>query len=182
MKRFFTALVLACMTLFAVAQNSPSGMRMEIAEVGENDNEYSIFTYKDDNGDFGYYLGLGHVYRILEVDFGFGNASTLDHIDETCIYLGATADEAYTSLENMLAMLDNNPGTAVDIPCRMTNGVFLTDSSMATCIVVKRFFQRKRLCFHFVSGPRTAEADLTRSAIKSLRWNLKVAQKVHLAD
>ncbi|MBR4146633.1 MAG: hypothetical protein IKU00_01935 [Bacteroidales bacterium] len=181
MKKIVLTITLALIAAFTFAQNNnPVGMRMEVTEITQDNNEYSIFTYKDDDGTFGYYLSLGRVYRILEIIVNDRNSSTLDHISETCLYLGTTADEAYDALEHLLDLLDQEPGTAVDIPCRLTNGSpTLTDSSTATCIVVKRFFQRKRLCFLFTSGRHTAQVDLTRSALKSLRWNLKMAQKLN---
>ena len=70
MKRILTIIALVIATLPAFAQkqkNIPAGMRMEIVEIEQDDNEYSIFTYKDDDGTFGSYLSLGHVYRLLEV-------------------------------------------------------------------------------------------------------------------
>ena len=179
MKRIFTALVLACMTLFAVAQNSPSGMRMEIAEVGENDNEYCIFTYKDPDGSFGYYLSVGHVFQLLELLFD-ESSSSFGLVDETCLVMGETMDDAFAFLDSLLALLDEAPGTTADFPCRLTTGADqLFVPSTANAIVVKRFLQGKRLNFHFVSGSHTAEVDLTKSAVKSLRWNLDLYRKLH---
>lgn len=185
MKKTILFLALVFIVAFSNAQNTdiPAGMRMEVTEVEENNNQYTIFTYKDDDGTFGYYLSLGRVYRLLEVTYDDRSSATLDHVDETCLWLGTTADEAYASLEHLLNLLDEELGTTVEMPCRQTYGLSpLTDTSTATCIVVKRFLQRKRLCFHFTVGRRTAEADLTRSAIKSLRWSFRVAQKLNLTD
>ena len=39
MKRMFTTLVLACIMLSAWAQDFPAGMRREIVEIEQNDNE-----------------------------------------------------------------------------------------------------------------------------------------------
>ena len=179
MKRLLTTLALACMTLFAVAQNSPVGMKMEIAEVEENDNEYAIFTYKDPDGTFGYYLSVGHVFQLLDI-FLDNPSSSFGLVDETCLVMGETMDDAFAFLDSLLALLEESPGTTAEFPCRLTTGADqLFAPSTAKAIVVKRFLQGKRLNFHFVSGNHTADVDLTKSAIKSLRWNLDLYRKLH---
>ena len=179
MKRLLTTLALACMTLFAVAQNSPFGMKMEITEVEENDNEYAIFTYKDPDGTFGYYLSVGHVLQLLDI-FLDDPSSSFGLVDETCLVMGETMDDAFAFLDSLLALLDEAPGTTAEFPCRLTTGadqIFVP--STANAIVIKRFLQGKRISFHFLSGRHTADVDLTKSAIKSLRWNLDLYRKLH---
>ena len=179
MKRFLSTLALVCMTLFAVAQNSPIGMKLEIAEVGQDDNEYSIFTYQDPDGNLGYYLGVGHEIEFLHI-FSDDLSSTFGHVDETALVMGETMDDAFAYLDSLLALLEEAPGTTADFPCRLTTGADqLFVPSTAHAIVVKRFLQAKRICFQFVSGSHTAEVDLTKSAIKSLRWNLELYRKLH---
>jgi hypothetical protein len=180
MKRIFTIIAFACITLFAFSQNIPAGMRMELTEVEENNNEYSIFTYKDQDGTFGYYMSLGHVYHLLEIIRDDVTDMSLDHIEETCLWLGANPEEALATIEALLEMLDKPEGTTAEYPCRISTGAGrLGDSSTAFCFVVKRLLQGKRLCFHFQVRNHTAEADLTKSAIKSLRWNFNLYQKMH---
>ena len=59
MKKVFLMAVIAIMTTVNVqAQNLPKGLRMEVAEAEGDKSEYSIFTYKDDDETFGYYLSL----------------------------------------------------------------------------------------------------------------------------
>jgi hypothetical protein len=181
MKRIFATLAFALVALFAVAQNNiPVGMRMEMTEIGEDDEQYSIFTYKDEDGTYGYYLSLGHEYRLLEISRDDVTDFTFSHFEETCLWMGSTADEAAAFLESLLALVAEEPGTMAEFPCRLSSGAEkLAGSSTATCMVVKRFLQRKRLCFHFISGGRTAETDLTQSAMKSLRWSFNLARKLH---
>ena len=181
MKQLFLTLSLACVTLFAFAQDIPVGMRMEVAEVEDNNNDYSLFKYKDEDGTVGYYLSMGRVFKLYEATDEDNNVtSSLSHIDETCIWMGATSDEVFAAIESLLALLDKDPGFTVEFPCRLaTWSEKLGDHSMATCIVTKRFLQGKRLCFHFVKGRRTASADLTRSGIKSLRWSYNLYLKIH---
>ena len=85
-------------------------MRMEIAEAELNDNQYSLFTYLDEDGKYGYYMSLGRVYRLIEV---------------------------------------------------------------------KRVLKGNRLCFNFNTGQYTAEAYVTKSAVKTLRCNFNLYQKLH---
>ncbi|MBR5177001.1 MAG: hypothetical protein IKW89_13905 [Bacteroidales bacterium] len=179
MKRILTTLALACMTFFAVAQNSPFGMKMEIAEVGQDDNEYSIFTYQDPDGALGYYLGVGHEFDLLRI-FGDDLSSSFSLVDETALVMGETMDDAFAFLDSLLELLEEAPGTTAAFPCRLTTGADqLFAPSTAHAVVVKRFLQAKRLSFLFESGGHTAEVDLTKSAIKSLRWNLELYRKLH---
>ena len=179
MKRFLTTLAMVCLTLFAVAQNSPFGMKLEIAEVDQDDNEYSIFTYQDPDGTSGYYLSVGYEFDLLQI-FGDDLSSTFGLVDETALVMGETMDNAFAFLDSLLALLEEAPGTTAEFPCRLTTGADqLFAPSTAHAIVVKRFLQAKRICFHFESGGHTAEVDLTKSAIKSLRWNLELYRKLH---
>ena len=165
MKRILTTIVLACVLTSAWAQDFPAGMRNEIVEIEQNEDEYSLFTYKDEDGAFGYYLSLGRVFPILEAEI-FGGQTSLSHMDETCLCLGAEP-----------------AGTTAAFQCRRSSGgERLSVPDQANCVVVKRFLQGKRLNFQFVSGGRTADVDLTRSTLKALRWNLNLGKKLGLND
>ena len=182
MKRLLTTLALACVTLFAVAQNSPFGMKMEITEVEENDNEYAIFTYKDPDGTFGYYLSVGHVLQLLDI-FLDDPSSSFGLVDETCLVMGETMDDAFAYLDSLLELLDEAPGTTAEFPCRISTSIDqMFVPSTARAVVVKRLLQAKRLCFTFVSGKHTADVDVTKSALKSLRWSMDVHQKLHPSE
>lgn len=180
MKKVLTTLALACFTLISFAQNIPAGIRMEVAEFEMNQNEYSVFTYKDADGTYGYYLSLGRAYNLLESSRDGVVTSSLDHVDETCILIGENSDEAMATLDELLGLLSKAPGTTLEFPCRLTTGADrLGEASTATCRVVKRALEGKRLNFQFQTGRRTAEADLTKSAIKSLKLNFKINIKLH---
>jgi hypothetical protein len=180
MKRILITLALALTTLFAFAQNFPAGMRMEFIEVGQDDNEFSIFSYKDDDGTIGYYLSLGTNYNLLGIFTDDDSNFSLSHFDETCITLGSTPEEANKTLDILLALEDGELGTMAEFPCRMSMGAErLGGSSTAICYVTKRLLQSKRLVFHFTSGGRTAETDLTKSALKSLISGFRLGLKLH---
>ena len=179
MKRIFLSLAIAFTALFAYAQNQPAGIRMELTEVGEDNNEFSIFTYKDEDGTFGYYLSVSYSFNILEI-FTDDSNSSFSHIDETCLWLGANADEVRATFDTLTTLLEAAPGTVAQFPCRLSTGADrLAGPATVNAVVVKRFLQGKRLNFQFVSGGHTADADLTRGALKSLRWNFDLAMKLH---
>lgn len=179
MKRVFLSLAIAFTTLFAYAQNQPAGIRMELTEVDDNDNEFSIFTYKDEDDTFGYYLSVSYSFNILEI-FTDNSDSSFGHIDETCLWLGANADDARATLAKLMLLLDEPAGTITQLPCRLsTSADRLGVPGTVTVVVVKRFLQGKRLNFQFVSGSHTADADLTRGALKSLISGLNLALKLH---
>ncbi|MBQ3632120.1 MAG: hypothetical protein II949_12930 [Prevotella sp.] len=183
MKRIKSLVVVAAMmaTLNAQAQKEqPAGIRMEIAEAETDRGEYSIFTYKDNDGTFGYYLGLGRVTHLLGairddiVDMAF------DSIKETCICLGATADEAFTTIDDILALYDRNVDTTVEFRSRAVNGSGrLGDVTMTICVVQKKLLGGKRLQFLFPVGQHHAEAFLGKSKLKELRTNFKIDRKLH---
>ena len=79
-----------------------------------------------------------------------------------------------------MALLDGNPGTAAEFPCRLTSGAEkLSVPGTLNWVVVKRFLQGKRLCFQFVNGRHTAEVDLAKSSLKSLRRGFNLGRKMH---
>ena len=129
-------MVLACVLTSAWAQDFPAGMRNEIVEIEQNEDEYSLFT-----------------------------------------------EEALATIEQLLALLEEPAGTTAAFQCRRSSGgERLSVPDQANCVVVKRFLQGKRLNFQFVSGGRTADVDLTRSTLKTLRWNLNLGKKLGLND
>ncbi len=174
------ALAFIAVSIFAQNREIPAGLRMEVAEAEIND-EYksSIFTYKDEDGTFGYYMGVSHVYELLKMIRDDITDMSIAHVDETLLWMGTTPEEAFAFTDTLLALLEKEPGTTVEFPCRLATGAErLGANGTATCIVVKRFLQGKRLCFHFTSGNHTAEADLNKSSIKSLRLSFKVNHKL----
>ncbi len=171
------AALIVALPVFA-EKKTPVGVRMEVASASQDDNEYELFSYKDKDGTFGYYLSLGHVYRLVEVVTPNSNSS-FDHVDEICIGLGSTPDEVFTSLDALLGLLEKDLGTVLTFPARVPTVIGLGEAGTATCIVVKRPLQGKRLCFQFPVRRRVAETDLTKSAINNLRRSFKFYLKLH---
>ena len=181
MRRFLVSLAAVFIALSAYAQDIPAGMRMECASVEEDDNVFTIFSYKDNDGTFGYYLGIGREVDLLEIfrDDDLSGVS-LGHMDEVCLPMGETIAEAVVFLNSLKELREKDPGTTVVFPCRLTAGAEqLSVPGTATAVVVDRWFQAQRICFHFQSGRHSAEVDLTRSTIKSLQALFGLYRNMH---
>jgi hypothetical protein len=179
MKKLLTTLLLSTMVLStAYAQKQPAGMRVEVAEAETDNGEYSIFTYRDDDDTFGYYLSLGRVTDFLGADEILG--MEVKNIHEVTIHLGATTDEAMAAIDSILDLYDKDVDTTVEFSGRAaTNGFQLGDSLTSTCTVVKKSLGGKRLQFLFPSGKRQARCYLQKSVLKELRANFKIDIKLH---
>ena len=181
MKRTILSVAAAfMMATCVIAQDIPAGMRMELIE-SEDDSrdQYTIFKYKEKNGNEAYYMGVGNKIELLGLVRDDITDMSISHMDEVCLPMGSTRQEVIDNLDSYLELLDKPAGTTVEFPCRINNGVGLGQESKSTCIVTKRFLQGKRLCFHFTSGNRTAEADLRKSSIKSMKLSVKLDMKLH---
>ncbi|MBO7050453.1 MAG: hypothetical protein J6W42_07565 [Bacteroidaceae bacterium] len=183
MKRFFNCMALLLISMMIVAQDIPVGMRMEVIEISQGDDEefqYSIFQYKEENGNTGYYLSLIHSIELMGIIRGDLARSSLSHYDEVCLPMGATREEAQEKIESISELLNKAPGSTFEFPCRINNGADrLGQESTTTCTVAKRFLRGKLLVFSFESGSRNAQAELSKSALKQLRFGLKLDKKIH---
>ena len=178
MKKVLITLALALVTVLAFGQKKePVGVRMEVVELEQNNNTHSIFSYKDEDGTFGYYLSLGHQIDLIEIS-GPRSTGSISHVDETCIYLGANKEEVLATLDSMKELFAQPIGASAVFPCRKSNLVGLGEASTTTCLVIKPVLSTKRLSFTFISGGHTAEARLTKNALKSLRWSFKTSPVV----
>ena len=165
----------------ASAKGSHAGMKLEIVETDDNDSQFSIFTYQEEQGGPAvYYLGIGREFEASEV-FGFEIfGGSLSHIDESALYLGATADEALASLDALFDLLDKDVDFETEFPGRLsTDSGQLSDPTTVACVVKKKFLSGKFLRFYFVSGKHNAEADLSKSSLKFLRKGLEMDMKRH---
>ena len=165
----------------ASAKDKTLGMKLEIVETDDNDSQFSIFTYQEEKGGpVVYYLGIGREFEASEV-FGFEIfGGSLSHIDESSLYLGATADEALASLDAILELFDKDVDFETEFPGRLTTGSGqLGDPTTVACVVKKKFLSGIFLRFYFVSGKHNAEADLGKSSLKFLRKGLEVDMKRH---
>ena len=179
-KSLFTVAAAMMMATYVIAQDIPTDMRMEIIESEDDSHDhYTIFKYKEKNGNTGYWMGVGNKTELLSLVRDDITDMSISHMDEVCLPMGSTRQEVLDNLDSYLELLDKPAGTTVEFPCRIDNYAGLGDESKTTCIVTKRFLQGKRLCFHFTSGKRTAEADLRKSSIKSMKVSVKLDMKLH---
>ena len=181
MKKTLMILLLCAIAMGTVyAQNQPVDMRFEVTETEFDDDEYTIFTYKDSDADdaFGYYLSLGRVTKFLGADEIF--SMEVFNIYEVAIWLGATSDEALATLGSMIDLYDKDVNTAVEFSGRAsTNSFKLGEMVTTTCVVGKKLLGGKRLEFLFPVGEYQAVCYVPKSVLKDLRNNFKIDIKLH---
>ena len=102
MKRFLLVLAAIMATLSPQAQQKeiPANIRLEVAEAEQDNAQYSIFIYKDDDGTFGYYLGLGGSGGVFAITENDNVSFSIQDVRETCIWLGAMVTTCSTALRS----------------------------------------------------------------------------------
>ena len=171
MKKTLLILIAMMATTGVLAQqkSQPAGMRMEVADDETDNGEYSIFTYKDEDGTFGYYLSVARTKKTLGADELFG--MEVKNLKETTIYLGDTADKAFAAIDDILDLFDKDVDTTAEFKGRTTTS--------GDHLVTKKTLGGKRLKFTFTNGDREGEAYLTKSTLKDLRSEFKLHRKMH---
>lgn len=164
-------------TISASAQKK-SGIRMEVAEAETEHGDYTIFTYEDEDGTTGYYMSLGRTSDFLGADEILG--MKVQNTKETAIWLGNTTDEAFATIDNIMALYDKDVDTTAEFKGRETTaGFHLGEPTTTQCTVVKKTLGGKRLQFIFTIGEKQGRAYLTKSTLKELRMNFKMDVKLH---
>ena len=174
MKRIIILIAFSLAAFGAAAQHRPVEIRDDIVEAESNNEEYTIFSYTQKDGSFGYWLGLGDVDRIP------GKIFVFDDFTETCIYLGATAAEALSTLDTIVACFTMGDKTR-EFPAMMSIGRPLMFSGTAECFVQKGLLG-KRLCFRFTHENYTTESCLNKSGAKNLRSTFKFNARKELKN
>ena len=181
--KFLKVLTVLLLNIFALdttcAQDKqPTGVRMEVAEAETDNGDYSIFTYKDKDDTFGYYLSLGRTRNFLGADEILG--MSVKNAKEITLWLGTTCDEALDLIESILDLFDKDVDTSVEFKGRsVSGGGSIGDSTTTTCVVKKKPLVGKRLEFLFTSGKNETKAYLTKPVLKELRMNFKTDIKFH---
>lgn len=184
MKHYLMWAVIAICTLTlcdfqASAKDKAKGMRMEIVSVEQNDNEFVIYTYKDEDGSENYYLSLGHEFRISE-EFGFEIlGASLSLVDDASLCLGSTRDEAVEFLNSLVDIFDEDVNYVASFPGRLSTGggERLGDATTINCVLKKKFIGGKYLQFQFESGKHHATADIGKTTLKRLISFFKKVKK-----
>jgi hypothetical protein len=179
--KIFILSLSACMALTAMAQDQPVGIRVEASEYEVNDEEqYTIFSYLDESGVYGYYLSLAHNDDKLTF-FTEGTSTSIGVVDEVGMWLGADREAAFAMMDTLLALFDREEGTTVNFAGRaVSGGERLGVQADINCVVKKKLLGGKRLWFYFDEGARhRGEVYLSKTAVKQLRWGLKMDRKLH---
>ena len=180
MKRVLILAALLCCGIFSSAQkNLPVGQIFDICEIEQNDNRYSIFKYKDEDGTIAYYLNLGRVTFDTEWILGTEAKGSFSMGEQTCLIMGADAEQAIAFMNSMLELLQDEPGESKEFICRNNNGLKFTDLGTANAVVAKGFFGEKRLDFSFVCNGKDGQASISKGTLKSLISSLKFNRKLH---
>ena len=182
MKKYILLAVTAIMatwSLQAQQKEIPANIRLEVAEASNDNAEYSIFIYKDDDGTIGYYLCLGGSGGGFAIESNNSTTFSVQDIRETCLWLGATTEEVFASIDTLLALYDKEPGTTREFRGRTTNGAErLTDQNSTRCEVKKKLLGGKRLLFSYTSGKYQCGVYLSKGIVKQLRFGLKTNIKL----
>lgn len=148
MRRLIAITLMAFLSLAAMAQETPSGARLMVAET---------------DGATGFYLALGAPDSIP------GAYIVFDQFAQTCIFLGNSASDALKSIDDIIALFGKPSGTSVDLPARLAVGDTFIAYGKSSCLVKSRFLRGKRLSFFYEHDAYVTETYLTRESAKSVR-------------
>ena len=108
------------------------------------------------------------------------NLLEVKNLHEVTVWLGATTDEALTSIASLLALYKKDAGFTTELQGRAaTNGLQLGAPVTVTCLVEKKLLGGKRLQFFFPEGKHSSHAYLSKTVLKQLRMNFKIDIKLH---
>ncbi len=173
MKRIFIIFTLIFVSSLVFAQKFQVGVRDEIFTVEEDDNEYAIFGYMDEDGTSGYYLGLGRPDVIPGAIIAF------DVYHETCVYLGATLAESLETMGYIVALFNQSIGSNKVFDARLGTGELLKDKGQAIGTLERRIIVGKHISFSFKTPSYLTESFLNKITAKSLLSGLKTYIKIH---
>ena len=162
MKKLLVSFALSCMAICSYAQKDiPAGSSMEIASAENNDNHFSLYKFKDKEGNPSFYLSVSHV--MVSLNFETLNSDTsFSASDGSLLYFGSTSEEAMDHLDSLLNLFAQNDGAQMEFICR--------DGSKVVCTLHKGFLGK-----HISIG----ETALTKSDVKSLKTGFKITKKLH---
>ena len=155
-------LALACLAICSHAQRDiPAGGCMDVASVENDDNHFTLYKIKDNDGNPGFFLSVSHV--MASISFGTLGANTSFSIpDGSLLDFGTSFDEAMDNLEGLLSLFDGQDGEQREFTCR--------DGSTVPCTLHKGFLGK------YLS---IGETSITKSDVKSLKSSLKLSKKLH---
>jgi predicted RNase H-like HicB family nuclease len=167
MKRFITSIALIVLSIAAMAQALPVGVRKTVAQAQGKEKTYEIFAYKDADGATGYYLGLGTPDNIP------GYIITFDDVPETCLKMGASIEDVKKNLEDILAFYGSASGTVKSFAARTAVGSRLKESANAQATLQVVFMGGRKILFTYPSKAFTTETYLRRHTVRALLNSLQ---------
>ena len=159
---------LALTAFFSYAQNLRPGIPNML--VMDSNGHFNIIEYVDDDGTYGIYLTVGSSYKHV-ISKTETSTTTISDREEVSILMGRTYEEVMPFLDNLLAMLEAEPGLTTQFTARLSPFIKLHEPVPATCMVVKPFLKSKRLVFMFPGLIRLAHVYMPKWAINSLRYS-----------
>lgn len=167
-----------CTALFlsgaAFAQDSVIPQRLELVQVGEDDDEVSLEVFNmPKDGQNQYYLSVGHLGigdEVLQINF--------DPLFELFIPLGNTLDEAMQKLELLKETCKADAGTTIEMDGCLALGV--PNENLETVTVTsRRFLFSKLLAFSVERDGWIRASHVSRSSLNSIVASLKLYRKIH---
>lgn len=170
MKRILTIVAALVLSALSFAQNA--GSRTDLTSVKSDDKVYELFTYKDADGMFGYYLCLG------APDRRSGTASE----SKACVYLGANPTEAQRTLDAFVALLESPAGISQEFVFRLASGSVLSATRPSPVAVEILTMGAKRLNFIYDDSASRTDTYMRKNAAKDVSQCLKDYLKQHPAE
>ena len=161
MKRILTIVATLAISAISFAQNA-SGVREDITSVSSDDKVYELFTYKDADGMFGYYLALG------APDAGQSLTS---------IYLGTDPTEAQRTLDAIVALFESPSGVSQEFTARIITGRTLSGLKTSQAEVQTMMMGGKRLSFIYGDASSKTETYMRKNAAKAVSSGFKQSMK-----
>lgn len=173
--QLLATLLLATLPVLASAQLPPQ--RMELVTVEHEIDSFSVerlevFRLPQDGANH-YYLTVGHL--------GFGDdviQVMIDPLFELFIPLGDTVAEALASMQNIQQLLDEAPGTSIEVEGCLAFGV-PNDQLEPVKVTLLRPLLSKILEFSIQRGEYMRAAHLSKSDFNTLVRGVKFYQKIH---
>lgn len=174
-KTLLAGLLLAALSAPASAQLPPQ--RMDLVKIEREIDSFSVETLEvfslNQDGANHYYLTVGHL--------GFGDDVVqvmIDPLFELFIPLGDTVAEALASMQNIQQLLDETPGTSIEIEGCLAFGV-PNDKLEPVKVTLLKPLLSKILAFSIQRGEYMRAAHLQKSDFNTLVRGVKFYQKIH---
>lgn len=166
----FASLALSTMVF---AQETAIPQRLELVQVGEDDDTALEVFNVPQEGQNRYYLSVGNLGigdEVIQINF--------DPLFELFIPLGNTLDEAMEKLELLKETCKADAGTTIEIDGCLALGVPNENLETVT-VTARRFLFSRLLAFSVERDGYIRATHVSRSSINSIVSSLKLYRKIH---